>query len=183
MNSIFIFGWTDELYFFRYKSMRLVKIKINQWTKRRVCHRFLPIDRYNQYQSNQIYRYRLLSIDFSWFSFYRSQFNTRFTDFLAESQFTCKQINRTLRLCSHYIPDSFSWLSGIVWTPIIWVTLHLFRARVLIKGIKESQVAILRDSLLGGWVFIFKIFIGGGRAGGGNFVAKYDAKPPASTPK
>ena len=38
--------------------MRLVKIKINQWTKRLVCHRFLPIDRYNRYLSNQIYRYR-----------------------------------------------------------------------------------------------------------------------------
>ena len=28
-----------------------------------MCHRFLPIDRYNKYQSNQIYRF--LSIDFS----------------------------------------------------------------------------------------------------------------------
>ena len=32
---------------------------------------------------------------------------------------------------------------------------QLFRAWVLIKGIKERQGAILRDSLLGGWVFIF----------------------------
>ena len=41
-----------------------------------MCHRFLPIDRYNRYQSNQIYRflsiyrlinrYRFLSIDNSW---------------------------------------------------------------------------------------------------------------------
>ena len=40
-----------------------------------MCHRFLPIDRYNRYQSNQIYRflstyrvinrYRFLSIDYS----------------------------------------------------------------------------------------------------------------------
>ena len=29
----------------------------------------------------------------------------------------------------------------------------------------------------------FKIFIGGGRGTGRNFVAKHDAKPPASTPK
>ena len=58
----------------RYKSIKSVKIKINWWTKR-VCHRFLPIDRYNRYQSNQIYRflsiywltnrYRFLSIDYS----------------------------------------------------------------------------------------------------------------------
>ena len=46
---------------------------------------------------------------------------------------------------------------------------QLFRAWVLIKGIKERQGTILRDSLLGGWVFIF---IGGGRGAGWNFVAK-----------
>ena len=43
--------------------------------KKRVCHRILPIDRYNRYQSNQIYRYssiyrltnryRFLSVDYS----------------------------------------------------------------------------------------------------------------------
>ena len=33
-------------------SMKLLKIKINRWTKR-VCHRFLPIYRYNRYQLNQ----------------------------------------------------------------------------------------------------------------------------------
>ena len=54
---------------------------------------------------------------------------------------------------------------------------------MLIKGIKERQGAILRDFPLGGWVFIFKIFIGGGRGSGRNFVAKHDSKPPASTPK
>ena len=46
---------------------------------KRVCHRFLPIDRYNRYQSNQIYRfsliyqltnrYRFLSIDYSGINF------------------------------------------------------------------------------------------------------------------
>ena len=38
--------------------MKQVKIKINGWTKR-ACHRFLPIDRCNRYQSNQIYRFLL----------------------------------------------------------------------------------------------------------------------------
>ena len=63
-----------------------VKITINRdrWTKR-VCHRFLPIDRYNRYQSNQIYRflsifrlinrYRFLSIDYSWALNYFSSVN------------------------------------------------------------------------------------------------------------
>ena len=42
---------------------------------KQVCHRFLPIDRYNRYESNQIYRfssiyrlingYRFLSFDYS----------------------------------------------------------------------------------------------------------------------
>ena len=38
------------------KSMKSVKIKINR-LKQRVCHRFLPIDQYNRYQSNPIYRF------------------------------------------------------------------------------------------------------------------------------
>ena len=50
------------------KSMKSVKIKINR-LKQRVCHRFLPIDQYNRYQSNPIYRflsiYRFFSIDYS----------------------------------------------------------------------------------------------------------------------
>ena len=39
-----------------YKTMKSVEIKINRWTKW-VCHRFLPIDRYNRYQSNRIYSF------------------------------------------------------------------------------------------------------------------------------
>ena len=58
------FSWIQFLFFYeqmdwcisRYKSMKSVKIKINRWTKR-VCYRFLPIDRYNRYQSNQIHRF------------------------------------------------------------------------------------------------------------------------------
>ena len=58
------FSWIQFLFFyermdwriFRYKSMKSVKIKINRWTKRE-CYRFLPIDRYNRYQSNQIHRF------------------------------------------------------------------------------------------------------------------------------
>ena len=77
MFAWFQFSFFDNRCIFRYKSMKSVKIKINRWTKR-VCHRFLPIDRYNRYQSNQIYRfltvltiyrlinrYRFLSIDYS----------------------------------------------------------------------------------------------------------------------
>ena len=45
---------------FQYKSMKSVKIKIYRWMKG-VCHQLLPIDSYNRYQSNQIYRF--LSID------------------------------------------------------------------------------------------------------------------------
>jgi len=54
--------------------MKSVKIKINQRTIR-VCHRFLPIVQYNQYQSIQIHlllsiyrlinRYRFFYIDYS----------------------------------------------------------------------------------------------------------------------
>ena len=68
------FSFIKEQMIFRYESIKSVKIKINRWTKR-VCHRFLPIDRYNRYQWNQIYRflsiyrlinrYRFLSIDYS----------------------------------------------------------------------------------------------------------------------
>ena len=53
MNS-----WTDV---FRYKSMKSEKKKQNILTKR-ACHRSLPIDQYNRYQSNPIYRF--LSIDY-----------------------------------------------------------------------------------------------------------------------
>ena len=59
------FSFLDEemnRYIFRYKSMKSEKKnKQNRLTKR-MCHRSLPIDRYNQYQSNQIYRF--LSIDY-----------------------------------------------------------------------------------------------------------------------
>ena len=54
--------------------MKSVKDQENR-QKKRVCHRFLPIDQYNRYQSNQIYRflliyrlinrYRFLPIDYS----------------------------------------------------------------------------------------------------------------------
>ena len=44
--------WKDIIRL-RYRSMKSVKIKINRYTKR-VCHRFLPIDRYNQYQSKRL---------------------------------------------------------------------------------------------------------------------------------
>ena len=37
-------------------SCKIGKNLVNSWTKR-VCHRFLPIDRYNRYQSNPIYRF------------------------------------------------------------------------------------------------------------------------------
>ena len=47
--------WKDIIRL-RYKLMKSVKIKINRETKR-VCHRFLPIDRYNRYQSNQFFRF------------------------------------------------------------------------------------------------------------------------------
>ena len=44
--------WMNR-YIFRYKSMKSEKKnKQNRLTKR-VCHRSLPIDRYNQYQSNR----------------------------------------------------------------------------------------------------------------------------------
>ena len=44
--------WMNR-YIFRYKSMKAEKKnKQNRLTKR-VCHRSLPIDRYNQYQSNR----------------------------------------------------------------------------------------------------------------------------------
>ena len=39
--------------------MKQVKIKITGWPIKRACHRFLPIDRCNRYQSNQIYRFLL----------------------------------------------------------------------------------------------------------------------------
>ena len=64
----FFFDEQMNWFIFRYKSIKSVKIKINRWTKR-VCHRFLPIERRNWYQLNQIYRltnrYRFLSIDYS----------------------------------------------------------------------------------------------------------------------
>ena len=45
---------------FRYKSMdETGKKRWNGWTIKRACHRFLPIDRCNRYQSNQIYRFLL----------------------------------------------------------------------------------------------------------------------------
>ena len=44
-------------------AMKSVKNLVNSWTKR-VCHRFLPIDRHNRYQSNPIYFiFNDLSID------------------------------------------------------------------------------------------------------------------------
>ena len=49
---------------------------------------------------------------------------------------------------------------------------QLFRAWVLIKGIKERQGAILRDSLLGGWVFIFSDFHWRREGGGTEFCCK-----------
>ena len=73
MKSVFIFWWKDVSS--DMKSMKSVKIIINRQKKKRVCHRILPIDRYNRYQSNHIYRYssiyrlknryRFLSIDYS----------------------------------------------------------------------------------------------------------------------
>ena len=58
--------WTDVSS--NMKLMKSVKIKINR-LKERVCHQFLPIDQYNRYQSNPIYRflsiYGFLSIDYS----------------------------------------------------------------------------------------------------------------------
>ena len=78
------FSFIKEQMIFRYESIKSVKIKINRWTKR-ACHRFLPIDRYNRYQWNQIYRflsifrlinrYRFLSIDYSWALNYFSSVN------------------------------------------------------------------------------------------------------------
>ena len=58
---------------------------------------------------------------------------------------------------------------------------QLFRAWVLIKGIKERQGAILRDSLLGGWVFIFSDFHW--RGAGRNFVAKTWCETPSFHPQ
>ena len=73
LHEISFHFWMNR-YIFRYKSMKSVKIKRNRQTTR-VRHRFLPIDLYNRYQSNQIYRflliyrlinqYRFLSIDYS----------------------------------------------------------------------------------------------------------------------
>ena len=63
MASIFrlIFWWTGEQVnrcIFRMKSL---KMEINRWTKR-VCRRFLPIDRYSRYRLNQTSIYRFLSV-------------------------------------------------------------------------------------------------------------------------
>ena len=55
---------------------------------------------------------------------------------------------------------------------------QLFRAWVLIKGIKERQGAILRDSLLGGWVFIFSDFHWRREGGGTEFCCKNMMRNP-----
>ena len=77
---------------FRYKSMKSVKIKIN-WGTKRVCHRFLPIDRYNRYHANQIYRFlstvdKLIPIFFDWpLQVYSLRFQARIRSVNARS--TC----------------------------------------------------------------------------------------------
>ena len=55
---------------------------------------------------------------------------------------------------------------------------QLFRAWVPIKGIKERQGAILRDSLLGGWVFIFSDFHWRREGGGTEFCCKNMMRNP-----
>ena len=59
------FSFLDEQmnrYIFRYKSMKSEKKNKQNRLRKRMCDRSLPIDRYNQYQSNQIYRF--LSFDY-----------------------------------------------------------------------------------------------------------------------
>ena len=110
--------------------MKQVKIKINGWTKR-ACHRFLPIDLCNRYQSNQIYRflltYRLINgcwflpIDYSWL--YPKMNLNIYVTLKFESMTTCflyhvkwKKNVFFKRTCSIWLVDSHLRLSKNHWS-------------------------------------------------------------------